>query len=103
MTRELNKRSVESADLNISGDGANICSQGCQTENCTQGVPELMTESELGQFLRLNTVSNGDLRNAVYNLKRTRGLPCIHLCRQPLYPREAVRQWLLDQAEKGHS
>ena len=59
---------------------------------------ELMTEAELIRFLRIPEVAKGeDYHNVIVNLKRMRDLPCIHLCKQPLYPRAAVRQWIQQQ------
>ncbi len=64
--------------------------------------PELMTEDELIEFLRIPLVSKGqDYRNVVVNLKRMRDLPCIPICHQPLYPRQAVQRWIQQQAKKA--
>jgi hypothetical protein len=72
-----------------------------ETHNHNDGFPELMTESEVIQFLRIPAVSKGDdYGNVIANLKRMRYLPCIHICRQPLYPREAIRHWIEQQTEK---
>jgi hypothetical protein len=61
---------------------------------------ELMTEDELIAYLRIPEVSKSrDHHNVIENLKRTHHLPCIHICKKPLYPLEAVRQWILDKAE----
>ena len=57
--------------------------------------PELMTRSELIRFLRIPEISKaGDLGNVIDNLKRMHNLPCIHICKQPLYPLVAVRRWI---------
>jgi len=59
------------------------------------GFPELMTETELMQFLRIPDVSpDTNPHNVVDNLKRFHQLPCIHISRQPLYPLAAVRKWV---------
>ena len=64
-------------------------------------VPEVMLESELVEFLRIPAVSKSDdYGNVIANLKRMRDLPCIHICRQPLYPRAAIRLWIEQQTEK---
>ena len=56
---------------------------------------ELMTESELIDFLRIPEVSKaGNYHNVIDNLKRFHDLPRIHIGGQPLYPREAVQQWI---------
>jgi len=66
---------------------------------CTP-CPDLMTEDELIRFLRIPKISKAkDHRNVIANLKRFRDLPCVHVCRQPLYPREAVMEWVKDQTK----
>jgi len=65
------------------------------------GFQELMTEQELIYFLRIPEVSKtGKYENVVGNLKRMHDLPCIHLCKQPLYPIDAVRKWIAEKVEK---
>ena len=57
--------------------------------------PELMTEEELIGFLRIPHVTKAkDHHNVVANLKRMHDLPRIHICGQPLYPREAILEWI---------
>ena len=57
--------------------------------------PELMTEEELLQFLRVPDISSAkDYGNVIENLKRMHNLPCIHICKQPLYPLNAIRKWI---------
>ena len=64
--------------------------------------PELLTEEELIRFLRIPEVSQAeDYHNVVENLKRMHGLPRIHLCGQPLYPLDAIRQWLRERTTSG--
>jgi len=66
--------------------------------------PDLMTESELVEYLRIAEVSKaGNFKHVVANLKRMRDLPCLHLCRQPLYWLPAIRKWLQEQVEKERS
>jgi len=56
---------------------------------------ELMTQSELIEYLRIPEVSKTDnYDNVIGNLKRMHDLPCIHICKQPLYPIDAVRRWI---------
>ena len=56
---------------------------------------ELMTETELIEYLRIPEVSNSkDYSNVIDNLKRMRNLPRVHLCNKPLYPRKAIDKWL---------
>ncbi len=64
----------------------------------------LMTESELIEFLRIPEVSKAkDYHNAIDNLKRMHDLPRIHICGQPLYPREAILGWIRDRTTKGNN
>lgn len=72
--------------------------------NNTNGFPELLTEKELIDFLRIPLISKANNRNNVIeNLKRMHGLPCIHICRQPLYPLSAIRKWITEKTEKENS
>ena len=62
--------------------------------------PELMTESELVQFLRIPEISKSkNYHNVVENLKRMRDLPRIRICGQPLYPLKAIREWIEKNTE----
>lgn len=62
---------------------------------------ELMTRDELIRFLRIPEVSKAsNFDNVVDNLQRMHGLPCIHICKQPLYPIDAVRRWIEQKVEK---
>jgi hypothetical protein len=57
--------------------------------------PELMTEKELIVFLRIPELSTATNHSYVIeNLKRMHDLPCIHICKKPLYPLNAVRNWV---------
>ena len=72
-----------------------------EPDNLSGNFPELMTEQELVEFLRIPEVSKSeDYGNVIKNLKRMRGLPALHICRQPLYSREAIRHWIEQQTEK---
>jgi hypothetical protein len=72
-----------------------------ERNNLSGSFPELMTEQELVEFLRIPAVSKSeDYANVIKNLKRMKALPCIHIARQPLYPREAIRAWIQAQTEK---
>lgn len=63
--------------------------------------PDLMTEEELIEFLRIPEVSKaGDFHNVVENLKRMRELPRIRISHKPLYPRAAVLSWIEENLEK---
>ena len=64
-------------------------------------MPELMTENELIDFLRIPEISNAKNFNyVVENLKRMHDLPCVHICRKPLYPLKSVLEWIEQQVEK---
>ena len=64
--------------------------------------PELMTEAELIEFLRIPELSDSkDYHNVIENLKRARGLPRIHICRKALYPKKAVLLWVEKQLGAG--
>ncbi len=61
-------------------------------------LPDILTEEELVKFLRIPEVSNAkNYHNVIENLKRMHNLPCIHICRQPLYPIEAIRKWVKEK------
>jgi len=63
--------------------------------------PELLTEAELVQYLRIPEVSTAtDYTNVIQNLKRMHGLPCIHISKQPLYPLEAIRRWVYEKVAR---
>lgn len=64
--------------------------------------PELLTESEVVQFLRIPEVSKSkNYHNVVENLKRMHDLPRVHMCGKPLYPLEAIRQWIKEKTVNG--
>ena len=58
-------------------------------------VPDLMTEQELVQFLRIPEVSKAqDYSNVVKNLIRIHDLPRIQISKMLLFPRKAVLAWI---------
>jgi len=62
--------------------------------------PELMTEEELIRLLRVPEISKAkDYHNVITHLKKYRDLPCIHICRQPLYPASAIADWVKKSTE----
>jgi hypothetical protein len=66
-----------------------------------RAYPLLLTEEELIEVLCIREVcGEADPRNVILNLKREHHLPCIHICKKPLYPSEAVRQWVLDKVQR---
>jgi len=61
----------------------------------------LLTEDELIKFLRIPEISKAqDYHNVIAHLKRYRNLPCIHICRQPLYPRKAILDWIQETTQR---
>jgi len=65
--------------------------------NCRQ----LMTGPELIVYLRIPEVSKAEnLKNVIENLRRFHDLPSISICRQPLYPKSLIDQWIMQQAER---
>ena len=66
--------------------------------------PELMTEEELIRFLRIPEISKAqNHHHVIENLKRMHDLPCIHISNQPLYPLNAVRNWIDEKCKKEKS
>lgn len=66
-----------------------------------KSCPNLLTEDELIRFLRIPEISKAkNYHNVIAHLKRYRNLPCIHICHQPLYPREAILQWIGETTQK---
>ena len=60
-----------------------------------KSYPDLMTEEELVDYLRISKISSSkNYGNVVRNLKSVRGPPRINLCRTMLYPLKAVRKWI---------
>ena len=58
-------------------------------------VPDLMTEKELVEFLRIPMISNStDYSNVVKNLIRFRDLPRVAICNRLLFPRKAILEWI---------
>jgi hypothetical protein len=63
---------------------------------------ELMTESEVIQFLRIPEISNSkDYHNVIEHLKKIRDLPRIHICRKALFPKKAILEWIEKQLGAG--
>ena len=64
-------------------------------KNETKKYPDLLTEQELIEYLRIPEVSkSSNYHNVIEHLKRMRNLPRIHLCSKALYPLEAIRKWI---------
>ncbi|MCP4707599.1 MAG: hypothetical protein GY869_03155 [Planctomycetes bacterium] len=71
-------------------------------DNQPHQFPDLLTESELIEYLRIPEVSKAkNYHNVIDNLKRYHGLPRIHISGQPLYPLEAIQEWIRNQTAKG--
>ena len=65
-------------------------------------VPDLMTEEEVIEFLRIPEVSTSkDHHNVIYNLNRHRDLPRIHICKRTLFPRDAIIEWINKQTVRN--
>ena len=65
-------------------------------------VPDLMTESQLIEFLHIPEVSNSkDHHNVVKNLIRFRDLPRIQICKKLLFPKEAVLEWINNETVRN--
>lgn len=64
-------------------------------------MPDLMTEEEVIEYLRIPCVSDArNYKHVIDNLIRFRDLPCIHISRKRLFPRKLVRDWILRQYQK---
>ena len=74
-------------------------------DNCNLKLcRNLMTEDELIEFLRIPQISTAkNYHNVIAHLKRYRNLPCIHLCRQPLYPVQAIMRWIQEKTQNKMS
>ena len=58
-------------------------------------VPDLMTEQELVQFLRIPMISKStDYSNVIKNLIRFRDLPRVEVCNRLLFPKQAILEWV---------
>ena len=64
-------------------------------EQRREPIPDLMTEEELVDYLRIPQISRAkDYHNVIENLKRMHDLPRVHISGKPLYPLKAVRDWI---------
>lgn len=64
--------------------------------------PELMTEEEVIQFLRVPEISNSkNYHNVIEHLKKFRGLPRIHISRKALFPQKAILEWMEKEIYTG--
>lgn len=72
-----------------------------ENNDVLKSFPNLLTEDELIRFLRIPRISKAkNYHNVVAHLKRYHNLPCIHICRKPLYPLEAVLDWIKETTQK---
>ncbi len=86
--------------LDTAQDGAKLLTEPLQN-GVSGGFPLLLTEDELVALLRIPEVSKtGNHHYVIQNLMRMHDLPCIHISKTPLYPFEAVRQWILEKVQK---
>jgi predicted DNA-binding transcriptional regulator AlpA len=66
------------------------------TTNESEHIPDLMTEEEVVQFLRIPEVSKAkDYHNVIYTLIRFRDFPRIHISNKLLFPRKAILEWVV--------
>lgn len=78
-------------------DGTAKISPSC----ALRAYPLLLTEDEVIDLLRIPEISRtGNYHHVIRNLMRMHDLPCIHISKTPLFPFEAVRQWILDKTER---
>ena len=64
--------------------------------------PDLMTEEEVIEYLRLpETSKSNNYHNVLEHLKRYRKLPRISMCHKVLYPLKAIRKWIEEQTITG--
>jgi len=71
-------------------------------ERSSQLESELMTEGELIAYLRIPEISKSkDYHNVIENLKRMHQLPRIHICGRPLYPQDAIKEWIKQKTSHG--
>jgi hypothetical protein len=83
----------------VSGLTDSDCPEAHSVQSC---FPDLMTESELIQYLRIPELSNSkSYGNVIEHLKRFRGLPRIHICNKALYPKKAIQHWIDEETSKG--
>ena len=65
-------------------------------------VPDILTEQELIEFLRIHEVSTAsDYHTVVNNLIRFRNLPRIQICKKLLFPKKAVLEWVEKETVKN--
>jgi hypothetical protein len=65
-------------------------------------VPDLMTEAEVIEFLRIPSVSTAkDYHNVILNLIRFRNLPRIKIGKKRLFPRQAILEWIENETIKN--
>lgn len=66
----------------------------------TGTYPLLLTEEELIRVLRIPEISKArDYHYVIENLMRMHDLPCIHISRQPLFPIDALREWIAKRVD----
>lgn len=74
-----------------------------KNERPNKVYPELLTEEELIDFLRIPKLTkSNNLHNVIENLKRAHGLPRVHICGKNVYLKEAVIEWLKSRNFTGN-
>ncbi len=95
----MNKTANNTECLMNSDNDQNLCEH---VSTKIDDSSELMTESEVVQFLRIPEISNSkNYHNVIEHLKKFRGLPRIHICRKALYPKKAILEWVERQIGAG--
>ena len=95
----MNKTANNTECLMNSDNSQNLCRH---VSTKIDDSSELMTESEVVQFLRIPEISNSkNYHNVIEHLKKFRGLPRIHICRKALYPKKAILEWMEKETGVG--
>jgi len=95
----MNKTTNNTDCLMNSDNSQNLCGH---VSTKIDNNSELMTESEVIQFLRIPEISNSkDYHNVIEHLKKIRDLPRIHICRKALFPKKAILEWIEKQLGAG--
>lgn len=71
------------------------------TTNGAGQFPEIMTEDEVIQFLRIPEVSaSKNFHNVIINWVRSRDMPRIYISQRRLFPRKAILEWVEKQTDR---
>jgi hypothetical protein len=68
----------------------------------TKTFPDLMTEAELIEYLRIPELSKSEnFQNVIANLKRMKDLARIYICSKALFPLKVIRGWVAKETFVG--